>query len=140
MPYPGLLHPKPLSLLQATAHPYLHRRHSNTFWLSLCGVFGSWCTQGLFEPSECLWWVWSLILNVISSLLPSCWSFPFALGCGIRFFGGIKHSPVHGCSAASCNVGVLSGEDECTSFYSAIFLCHTHKAVVCRSPQSFIPQ
>ena len=24
-------------------------------WLSLCGVSGSWCTQGLFEPSECLW-------------------------------------------------------------------------------------
>ena len=23
----------------------------------LCGVSGSWCTQGLFEPSECLWWV-----------------------------------------------------------------------------------
>ena len=25
------------------------------FWLSLCGVSGCWCTQGLFEPSECLW-------------------------------------------------------------------------------------
>ena len=24
-------------------------------WLSLCGVSGSWCTQGLFEPSEHLW-------------------------------------------------------------------------------------
>ena len=83
MPYPGLLHPEPLSLLQATADPYLHRRHSNTFWLSLCGVFGSWCTQGLFEPSECLWWVWSLILNVISPLLLSCWGFSFALGCGV---------------------------------------------------------
>ena len=22
------------------------------FWLSLCGVSGSWCAQGLFEPSE----------------------------------------------------------------------------------------
>ena len=32
--------------------------------LSVCGVSGSWCTQGLFEPSECLWWVWGLILNV----------------------------------------------------------------------------
>ena len=27
------------------------------FCLSLCGVSGSWCTQGLFEPSNCLWWV-----------------------------------------------------------------------------------
>ena len=25
------------------------------FCLSLCGVLGSWCTQDLFEPSECLW-------------------------------------------------------------------------------------
>ena len=25
------------------------------FWLSLCGVSGSCCTQGLFEPSEHLW-------------------------------------------------------------------------------------
>ena len=34
MPYPGLLHLEPLQ--QATADPYLHRRHSQ-FWLSLCG-------------------------------------------------------------------------------------------------------
>ena len=26
---------------------------------------GSWCTQGLFEPSEWLWQVWDLVLNVI---------------------------------------------------------------------------
>ena len=35
------------------------------FWLSLCGVSGSWCTQGLFEPSQRLWRLWGLILNVI---------------------------------------------------------------------------
>ena len=40
------------------------------FWLSPCGVSESWCTQGLFEPSECLWWVWGLILN--TSLPSSC--------------------------------------------------------------------
>ena len=28
--YPGLLHPEPLPLRQATADPYLHRRHSNS--------------------------------------------------------------------------------------------------------------
>ena len=27
------------------------------FCLSLCGVPGSWCTQGMFEPSEGLWQV-----------------------------------------------------------------------------------
>ena len=28
------------------------------FWLSLCGVSGSWCVQSLFEHSEHLWRVW----------------------------------------------------------------------------------
>lgn len=45
-PHPGLLHPEPLPLGQATADPYLCRRHSNSqreVWLSLCGV--SWCAQ-----------------------------------------------------------------------------------------------
>ena len=58
---------------------------------------------------------------MISPLLPSCWGFFFALGRGVSFFGGIKHSPVDGCSAASNNFGVLAGEDERTSFYSTIF-------------------
>ena len=45
------------------------------FCLSLCGVSGSWCTQGLFEPSECLWRRWGVTLKVNSPLLPSCWGF-----------------------------------------------------------------
>ena len=90
------------------------------FWLSLCGVSGSWCVQGLFEPSEHFWRVWGLVLNVISPLLPSCWGFSFALGCGVSFFGGIQHSPFDGCSVASCNFGVLAGEDEYKFFYSVI--------------------
>ena len=68
-----------------------------------------------------IWRVWGLILN-ISPLLPSCWGFYFAIGCGVSLSGGIQHSPVHGCSAASCNFGVLAGEDECTSSYSTILL------------------
>ena len=48
------------------------------FYLSLFGVPGSWCAQGLFEPSERFWQVWGLILNMISPLLPSCWGFFFA--------------------------------------------------------------
>ena len=70
--YPGLLHPEALALWQATADLYLCRRHSNTVWLSLCEVSESWCTQGLFEPSECLWQVWGLKSKTILPLLPSC--------------------------------------------------------------------
>ena len=50
--------------------------------VSVSGVSGSWCAQGLFEPFEYLWWVWGLILNVISPHLRSCWGFSFALGQG----------------------------------------------------------
>ena len=74
----------------------------------------------LFESSEHLWWVWGLNLNSISALQLYCWGCSFALGYEISFFGGIQDSPVHGCSAASCNFGILTGEDECTSFYSDI--------------------
>ena len=54
---PRVLHPEPLPLRQATADPDLCRRHSNTDCRCLCGVSGSWCAQGLFEPSERLWQV-----------------------------------------------------------------------------------
>ena len=53
------------------------------FCLSLCGVPGSWCAQGLFEPSECFWQEQGLILNMNSHLLPSCSGFSFALGHGV---------------------------------------------------------
>ena len=67
-----------------------------------------------------------LILNVILPLVPSCWGFPFALGRGVSFFGGIPHSPVDGCFTESCNFGVLAGEDDRMSFYSAIFPLISH--------------
>ena len=77
----------------------------------------------LFESSEHLWWVWALILKMIPPLLPSFWGFSFALGCGVSFFGGIQNPPDNRCLAASCNCGVLMGEDVHTSFYFAV-LCH----------------
>ena len=116
----GLLHPEPLPLRQSTADRTSSGDTETQLWLNLCGVSGCWCTQGLLEPSEHLWQVWGLILNAISPLLPSCWGFSFALGCGVSFFGGIQHSPVDSCSAAICNFGVLTGEDEHISFYSTI--------------------
>ena len=80
MPYPGLVHPEPLPLQQATADPHLHKRCSNIALAQSLWVSGSWCTQGLFESSEHLWQVRGLILNMTSPLLPSCWGFSFALG------------------------------------------------------------
>ena len=53
------------------------------FCFSLHGASGSWCVQGLFESSECLWWVWDLILNAVLPLLLPCWGFSFALGRGV---------------------------------------------------------
>ena len=74
----------------------------------------------LFEPSKHLRWVWGLILNTLSPLVSSFWGFYFALGSGVHFFGEIQHSPVDSCSGVSCNFGVLTGEDEHTSFYSTV--------------------
>ena len=93
MPYPSLLHPEPLSLRQSTADRTFTGDAQTQFCLSLCGIPGSWCTQGLFEPSERLWQKWGLILNANSPLLPSCWAFSFAPGHGL--------SP-YSCSRAPC--------------------------------------
>ena len=86
------------------------------------GSLGSGAYNVLSEPSEHLWLVWGSILNRILALLLSFLGFSFALGHGVPFFDGIKHLPVDGCSATSCNFRVLEGEDECTSFNSTI-LC-----------------
>ena len=67
------------------------------FCLSLCGAPGSWCTQGLFEPSERLWRERGLILSANSPLLPPCWCFSFARGRRV--------SP-HSCSSAYHPTGV----------------------------------
>ena len=40
------------------------------FCLSLCGIPGPWRTQGLFEPSQCLWWEWGLI-RIVNSPPPT---------------------------------------------------------------------
>ena len=43
-----------------------------------------------------------------------------------------EHSPVTGCSAASCNFGVLIEEDELTSFYSTILSIYVIKQEMTR--------
>ena len=63
MPYPGLLHPEPLPLRQATADPSLHRRHSHTvlaqslwgLWVLVHTSFCLYPPRGCF-PVLCKFW------------------------------------------------------------------------------------
>ena len=120
MPHSGLLYTEPLPLWQATADlsstgdTQTLKGRSGSVSLGSPGVH-----KALFEPSKCLWQVWGLILNAILPLLLSWWGLSFAPGHGVSFLGVIQHPPVNGCSAVSCNFGILRGEDECMSFYSA---------------------
>ena len=63
---------------------------------STAGLAQSLCYPGvhrvLFELSEHLWPLWSLIVNAVLPPLPSWWDFFFILGRGISFFVcGIQH-------------------------------------------------
>ena len=74
-----------------TADLCLLRRHSTLKDRSgsvSVGSLGPGAHKVLFKPSEHLWQVWGLILNVILPLLLSCWGFSFALGHGISFLVG----------------------------------------------------
>ena len=55
---------------------------------------------------------------IYALLMDSCCSFSFVLGCGGVFFWWVP-TFFDGCSAPSCDFGILAGEDEYT-FYSAI--------------------
>ena len=74
--FPGLLLPEPLSPRQplltraSTGDTEILKSGSGSGSL---GSLGPVAHKVLFEPSKCLWRVWGLILNMISSLLPSCW-------------------------------------------------------------------
>ena len=87
------------------------------------GSLGPGAHKVLFEPPSVSGRYGVLILNVLSPFLPFYWGFSF----------GIQHSPVDGCSAASCNFGVLAGEDECTCFYSTILSCGENTPVIANS-------
>ena len=64
--------------LPRSADPYLCRRHSKAGLTP--SLWGSPGVQKFCLSPLSVWWVWSLILNVISPLLLSCWGFYFALG------------------------------------------------------------
>ena len=77
MPYPGLLHPEPLPRQQASADPYLHRRHSDRVLAQSLWVGPAFCalprSEQLRRPGD--WWVHfpggPCIL--IISLVPAAW-------------------------------------------------------------------
>ena len=125
----------PLTLQQATADPHLHQRlldtHRQVWFSLLCGhcsfLLGPGVHKVLSEPSEHLWRIQALILNTSLPLPPSCLGFSFALGHQVSFFDGIHNSLVNGCLAASCNFGVLTREDEHTSFYSTMLMNYSEK-------------
>ena len=62
MPYPGLLHPEPLPLRQATADRTSAGDAQTEFWLNLCGVSGRGVGQrwpdagsGPLSAAVCAW-------------------------------------------------------------------------------------
>ena len=77
---------------------------------------------------------------MVTLLLQSRCGFFFVFGRGISFIGGFQCPPVDGCSTASCNFGVLTGGDECASFYSAILLLSLNKPynIICISQKNLL--
>ena len=80
---PRSVAPRAPAPAQSPADPYLHRGLSNTVVSQ--SLWGLWVlVQTRFVWALwAFWWVWGLILNAISPLLPSFWVFSFALGCGV---------------------------------------------------------
>ena len=87
----GLLQPEPLSVQQITAGL---ASAGDTQTLKGRSASVSVGSLGSAVPSEHLWQVWGLILNVISPLLPSCWVFSFAVGYGVSFLVGSNILPL----------------------------------------------
>ena len=70
--------------------------------------------KALFEPSNCLWQVWGLILNAVLPLLPFCWasSLPLEVGCLLKLtpvLCSLHSSPycLAGTSPLSLGIGYL---------------------------------
>ena len=58
MPYPGLLHPKPLPLQQSTSDPYPLRRHSNTVLSQ--SLWGLW----VLVSTRFVWALWAFLVSM----------------------------------------------------------------------------
>ena len=62
----------------------------------------------LFVPSNCLWRVWALTLNVIAPILPPRCSVSLSSGMGYLSFSGFLRPPLDGCSASSSSQEKMS--------------------------------
>ena len=74
----------PCPLWQATAASYLHRRQTLKGRSDSVSMGSPGVHKVLFEPSEHLWWVWGLILNVIfapPTILLGASPLPLDMGC-----------------------------------------------------------
>ena len=110
---------KPLVTHISTEDIQTHKGRSG----SVCGVSGSCCEQGFVRAlqaslvgmefdSKCYFTPPTIILGLLLCL----WKWSISLvGANILLLM---------CSATSCNFGVFAGEDEHTSFYSAILYLH----------------
>ena len=130
MPYSSLLHPAipksaaPRSPTPVAVHccPIPSQETLKQFCLSLYGIFGSQCAQGLFEPSEPVCQVWGLILNKISPILVSCWGFSFALGHGIspQSCSSMGQPPLQHCAAELKDDAVKTLKDDAVKVLHSI--------------------
>ena len=91
-----------------------------------------------FEPSKHHWRGWGLSINMILPPVLS-WGFSFAHGSGIIFLVGSNILLLMVVQQPSCNFGVLTGEDEYTSFYSTILDLSTHQNKTRFSPSQSLP-
>ena len=112
-------HGRPLLTCASTGDTQTLKRRSGSISV---GVSESWWNQ------DFVWALQASLAGVRFDYKHDFSSPTILLGCLLCpwtsniFFGGIQHSPVNDCSAVSWNFGVLSGENEHISFYSAILL------------------
>ena len=126
MPYTGLLHPEPLPLQQSTSDLYPQWETLKHSFVSVSvGSLGPGVHKVCLSPPSisggCGFY--SKCNFAPSTILLGLFLCPWMLGI---IFGGIQLSPVNGYSAASCNFGALTGEDELMSFYSVILVLLNH--------------
>ena len=81
----------------------------------------------MFEPSECFCWVWGLILNVISPLLPSCWVFSsWMWGISSHF---LQH---HATWKRSVLIPIPKTRNvkECSNYHTTALISHASKVML----------